>query len=433
MFWIYALIVMLCLLFYFGWLQGSATASRVGQAARQAAARAAKVMRRAAAKLGGREPAAVTAQRSRGTFDEPAQQALRAVEETQTRPTLDDLLTAGVVVGFNLLADTRLETDFEFVERQRQALGYFEEAMARLAADEQPEHWAPLFVIGRAGEWHGAVDTADAHETTLRRRVAEAAAQAETRLEAAQLVLAPEVVSDAQNVHDSSVSRDLAETLARLRALVGEPWPKARASQAISDYARAACPGDLPAIEIALRTIGPNRVSSLSASGDAPAATEDEVLGLVWARAEQSAEPHRTNLRDSCCAALADCVDERGMTVCTTGRATRLLGALAAVDADPTLGGAATLAMRRNEVFGRCSQMLARELARLGADDAADPDLAAAARAMADPGQPEPTAEAEAKLRELLTIQIDEIVEEQRPYVRDLDKLRRECMAAIDF
>ncbi len=185
----------------------------------------------------------------------------------------------------------------------------------------------------------------------------------------AYLVLAQHQRSDPQNVHDSAFLAGQREALAVLeREDGGGPLPDAAALEALVRAAPLSPPRRDHAMR-ALAALGPDKFVTGLGTTDLRAAQ------LVAARAARTRNPA---LSEALAVALADCVED-DTVVCVTGRATRVLSALAGVDADPALWRARTHDAVRAEAFAAAAAAVAETAAAAAAS--ADPGYAAAGRA----------------------------------------------------
>jgi hypothetical protein len=174
--------------------------------------------------------------------------------------------------------------------------------------------------------------------------------------------------SDGQNVHDSKVGAELRTTLDRLDDISEDP--DSLLAYLRGEFKRAhpdKCAGAVSAVD---RMYAGEYVSTYGAS-------ECEILDRVWARASHADnQANAENIREAIGLALADMVTESGF-VCANGRAARALGALAGVDADPTMGAAMTYEAYKNQIYEE-SMHIADEVL---AEAKTDPGLAAEASA----------------------------------------------------
>jgi len=182
------------------------------------------------------------------------------------------------------------------------------------------------------------VDTRRLQERTAtdRRRAAEAATDVPGLRAATQLRLAREQASDSQNAHDTAVSAACRAAVARLRADPAGPASIDSIERYFRDHAAKLTrdphtgqsrPGLL---RRALSVVAgvQNKATHVSAVN----ATDSEVLGLVWRRADH---PLNAETRDQIRQALFDAVVDAHTpygSVCANGRVTRFIGALDTLD-----------------------------------------------------------------------------------------------------
>lgn len=194
----------------------------------------------------------------------------------------------------------------------------------------------------------GARTTAHAHEigaakSRAQKRLHEAARTGATKAGAVKAALTDTRVytSDAQNVHDSQVNKDLRRTLGIIGVNSLTADQRKRAIDEIGRY----CAGDTRALTALSRVRPDNAVTALGT-------TEYDVLAAVWQRAEH---PENVNARDSIRSAvkdaLADATDNHGNVVCVGGRCARVVGALTQLDFNPQVGQIGSFQMFRNEII----------------------------------------------------------------------------------
>jgi hypothetical protein len=171
--------------------------------------------------------------------------------------------------------------------------------------------------------------------------------------------------SDPQNVHETQVSSDLARVFERVKSandsLVALPSMLAireavESHRFESSSHKSRALASLSAIESG------GLVSKLSA-------TEPEIAKHVWVRINS---PENASARDELVDAFMDSLTDATEkstysagyhTVCTTGRAARLLGCLTLLDADSQIAAPAkTKELVRNEAFAKCRKIVESQL-----------------------------------------------------------------------
>lgn len=202
---------------------------------------------------------------------------------------------------------------------------------------------------------------AAAIQTTSTNTALEAAKRAPTRRERVKKYLAASKThtSDAQNVHDTQVNRDLRATLHKLRAI---DTSTNNTEQVYAEITARANALDAAKRAAALRALNTMRNGGLvSTYGE----TESAILLNTWARADDPRNArNRENIKNAIIAALVDCVEypagvganaragaNAGNLVCANGRAARVMGALATLDVDPTMGRVLTFEAYKNQVY----------------------------------------------------------------------------------
>jgi hypothetical protein len=178
------------------------------------------------------------------------------------------------------------------------------------------------------------------------------AAQAETRQEKQEILFEPTFTSDSQNTHERGVLNDTAQIIANIRI---DPLHVDKSLREIN-AAIDEC-DDAMTRRRALIALNKARERILI---DSLGENEATILALVWERAN-----HRNNrenadmIREAVVDCLADCVDKQSMLpVCVTGRATRIVGALATLDFDNKSSIVMTHEMYKNEIFNDTKKII---------------------------------------------------------------------------
>jgi hypothetical protein len=168
----------------------------------------------------------------------------------------------------------------------------------------------------------------------------------------------PTYTADTQNVHERGVLSDVADTIANLRA-DNMRLPKEICMNKIkSKCARYLSPEK--------RIFASNTLAEVAKGNNIYAlnANEDDILALVWSRSyNENNVANRKLIQGAVCDALADSVDKNtGKPVCITGRASRIVGALATLDFNEGNGKLQTREMYQNELFEDCKKLILREV-----------------------------------------------------------------------
>lgn len=133
-------------------------------------------------------------------------------------------------------------------------------------------------------------------------------------------VPAVEVQSDSHNVHDSGVTNSLQVTYRKLKEAGAPTMPLSQCLKDIREYSK-----DSPRAVQALDAIERSSTGVACLNGE----REVDVLHTVWSRI---CSQHDSAVKDMLVSQLADSVDERGYTVCTNGRVSRVIDSLNVVD-----------------------------------------------------------------------------------------------------
>lgn len=305
--------------------------------------------------------------RSAGTFDKSAQDALSALNDI-TRPTPADSYLAGSIIQHNLLGAAPTTTPAARAGPLRNTMRFYTDALQGL--DEAPQ--ADIgrdFMRHRIGELGDQLRDEDidqailgevmrftaltdvvlpkdaigsAKARTQKARRDQSAGASRSSVMAQATADATEYTDDKQNVHDRAVNTDLRNVKARLeqtydgksctadigRYIAGNDHKATNARRALAEVAKG---GPIGTFET----------------------TEDHILDIVWSRCAASQNRERAaDMRAAVIDALADSV-EGGTVVCANGRMSRLLNSLTLLDYDPVVaGGAMTFEAYRNTIFG---------------------------------------------------------------------------------
>lgn len=410
---------------------------------------------------------------SNGGYDINAENALGIVSEVE-HPAAEDTFTAGNIIGFNVLQG-RLGGRHENFEVAEQTVGHLQDTIGNIltgniagliAREFMVDHveafaennlrelmleadidfWRPV-VVG-LGVTLGEIPAA--RDKIMRDRREKAAKTATNRVEYAENLLegAKTHTSDSQNVHDSSVVRDLNNTLNKIKdsALPGSKMDTVREIEDFMQTRNSATSYQFDTREDSGSTKqDPNEIKGdkirnarqalaeikKDAYLSAYDATECEILKYVWDRTKlPENEDNSENMKRALVDELANCVSEHGGLVCTGGRASRILGSLVLQDTDSTLGAAATLEQYKNEIFDECRKMIQSEVDYAKNNNT---EHATAALSYSDP-KVAVREEEENKFKQHLKEQTDEILLKYKPKLSEQQytTMRNDCYAAID-
>jgi hypothetical protein len=237
--------------------------------------------------------------------------------------------------------------------------------------------------------------------------------------------------SDPQNVHDSAVIKDLNKTIIELRKTSSEKTPDQNINeirQYIIGQVRKGSISSAKANKINKVLDNITDMHPLSSYNE----TEANLLKMVWDRTNHqvnagNSESMKTALIDE----LANCMGDNGVVVCTTGRASRILGSLVLQDVNPILGAANTTEEYKNEVYRRCNKLIKDELTYYKNINN-DNGLKLAAKSYDDP-KLEVSEEDEERLKDLIKNKIDIMINEYNGKINNgqLERLRQSCYASL--
>jgi len=370
------------------------------------------------------------ADKSSGLFDIEAATALAIAENEHTAQSE---FVAGRIIQHNILENDPTRDQ----QAAQEAANHYANAIALMfaEADDAPDN--AMFIIDEFDavaappieftlpiEFTPPIELAPARAEVSRRRQATAAATAKTHADFTQKYLAAsvETVSDAQNVHDTAVVDAATETVRALRSTALRRGPvetMAEVRQKIAQMPsrRAEATKTLDSLTDACM------VSSINTSLPA-------LLELVWDRSLCPAnKDNRDNIQEAIVNALADSV-EHGHVVCVSGRSQRLIGALATLDYEDSVGALNTHNALKNEIYTECSKLVDRVVKAERRNK--DKEIADAAKSYEDPAVVA-TEAGEVKLTELIHVEIDQLTAEYADRLRSdqLAAIKENCYAAV--
>ncbi len=390
-----------------------------------------------------RKLATVLQSESSGVFDEKARAALLALTEID-HPRADDRHRRGTIMRYNVL-DGQLARgapldnvvddftrvimgirddpihlgallDTDFILHDVETFG--RDILRELQPNEIDNH----LYIGLFEQL--ATHAPAARDAIINDRAAKAQASAHTTSQAAQLALedATKFTSDAQNVHDSAVTRDLRTTLAKLKqdGDVDATRAIADAREYINEMDGTTLSSDRrrDALTVLDQIAQAHMIGTY---GD----TEDRIFAHVWNRCGHPRNASNIALmRDAVITSLADSI-EGGSLTCANGRTGRVLGALATLDHDPVVGGAMTYEAYRNQIYGEVKQLISNEVE--AHRDSPDADIRAAVEAYEE-GQ-ESTTDADKAFRDSLKSKIDNNIDAYNDKLTEAERgnIKKEC------
>lgn len=359
-------------------------------------------------------------QESNGTFDEPAADALTVINK-KAKPSAKERVARADIIRYNMLDDT---INDEAIARAL-ADDYAAGAILADNADDAEVAAGRLRTLTARPTQAAAIlleDTARLAASTASQinaeRKAAAKATHRTRGEIARSYMRASsvIADDRQNVHDSAANADMRETLRKIGA--GNIGPIRAIAEARSFIMDPAWQGANPDINVdaalaALDMIGAARhIGTFST-------TEDRIFASVWSRAchpdNMLAE---TDLKTSIAHALADMREGAGF-VCINGRCARMIGALAAIDRDPSIGSIGTYDTYKAKIIAESGKIMDETLERMRKKDPASV-------AKWEAGE-------DSEVNVELTNAISEHVNTYRGRIPDvqLDAIRETCVTAV--
>lgn len=323
--------------------------------------------------------------KSNGTFDEPAKEALTTVEQKKEK-TARDYIDRADIVRHNILED-----DLRGPDRTAVALDIANDYMTGLimldeldpiAVDVTQRMRAMAQNNAAARDRHHDMIIDDDElelqrvlEQTMRAANIVENRKADTRMMesrrkargaggravASQIYLKDSVhyEDDRQNVHDSQVNADLRATFRTINdphvnvdGCISELRDYLRVCNVMNDL-------DREHAMIALNKMAEGgKITALNT-------TEDYILASAWNRTKHPENTDNvTNLRESIAKALMQCYEGAGL-VCANGRAGRVLNSLARLDFNEEVGNVGSFQMFKNEIIKESNDAMNREIKRL--------------------------------------------------------------------
>lgn len=246
--------------------------------------------------------------------------------------------------------------------------------------------------------------------------------------------LAKTNTNDSQNVHDSSVVIDYKQTLAKLS-------PSNLSTDEVIESAKKyieKCLVDKTLNEN--KATGALHVLSKMSSNNMTTynMTEPEIFKRVWERSnDPSNKKNSTAIKMAIIDGLYNCIrpTESGNIdlVCSVGRASNYMGALATLDADPSMGAALTLEQYKNELLNEAGNIVNNEVER--AKNSKNEKIQQVALSYENP-LVEVDKNAEIEFHNILKTRIDNLVNSYSARVNKvhLENIKKDCysIAAID-
>lgn len=389
-----------------------------------------------------------------GDYDENSARALETIE-TIARPNAEDNFYAGDIIARNILQGNLRQANPEMAT---QVVFYYGNAVNEI--ERQPnevDEVMAMFILDQVNNFivqnllaEGQIDQEDvrlqpilmnlefigqripgAQRHLAQERARDASQVATTRKEFVDEYIenSQAHVNDPQNVHDPSVIKNLNETASKLQLTERKKVSIEDTLDEIKEHIRrnAGKLGEANAVK-ANRTL--ETMSKVNAFISSYGMHEEYILKCVWDRSYlQENAPNADKMRMAVARALADCV-EHDAVVCSTGRASQMLGALVLLDVDPGLGKAMTYQEYKNEIYKEAQAIIEEEIGNALESD--DPGMQALGRSYEDPGETFPK-EAEETFRATVQKRVDDMLEDYREYLRDdqIEELRQDCYLAV--
>jgi hypothetical protein len=395
---------------------------------------------------------------SKGGFDPAAQRTLELIKEIEN-PVAEDDFVAGTILELNVLqgnighARENRDVANQIITRYRRTLNDINNGRVENAAD--PNHIPTLFMIDHIDNFvERGINTLNEfyvddeflrdiipqlenmHEGVVfvRENIKEDVAKkaATTALNRADYTdkfvsLATTHTSDTQNVHDSSVVKDLQITYDAIKQRA-PPTPAEISITEAHNYIKAN-PTKFDCAK-ANRALLALEIIKSGTKLDTYNDREDNIFKYVWERSKlPENEKNQELMRQAAVTALAECKPE-DQNICVVGRVEYLMGSLATLDFDPIIGTALTQEQYRNDILEKTKGI--RDQAVADALASSDTDLRDVARSFVDLNVTTKQ-DAEERFKQNVSSGISTMLETYRPHLSStqFEAIEKDCNAAI--
>lgn len=285
---------------------------------------------------------------SSGAYDSVADNVLRhtTAKIASGKAEAADFFTHGRVIQHNLTENQMPEDVKKQIEADyRIALQLVEQEDVEIDTDR---------IFGNLLQFRPIGAISDAVETDANRKMTAALTKTTDRTEAVAQVIDSATIgrSDDQNVHDSSVTKGLSETM----SIIVSSVPNHNVQKSIDElrqYAAGSGSPDAP------RVIDTMYNASIVHPHGLP---ERDILSYVWERTAIAQNREKTeDLRKALLTALDESVDNGGI-VCASGRTARVLSSGLLIDHDPRIGAVSTVQDIRRDLLREIKDMYAETI-----------------------------------------------------------------------
>jgi hypothetical protein len=282
------------------------------------------------------------ANKSAGGYDKSAKRALNTLNK-KVRLNSQDRFLRGRLIKYNYLNDAAAVNRAAALE-----VAINDHAATLIDMEPVAAPFRPEYILDRVVDFRNELTAADIHDAQILEaiynldrvvvatapaikaaavhdRLASAVAASPDRITAVDAALedAAKITTDAQNVHDTKLNRDLRGILIKLRqdyhGSTAASFAEAREYIKENDQRGINARITLDAMENGMRMATYND-------------TEDRIFSYVWERCKDPLN-NRALMQDAVVDALADSVNN-GSSVCASGRCARIINSLVTLDYD---------------------------------------------------------------------------------------------------
>lgn len=382
-------------------------------------------------------------EKSNGTFDEYAENALETIENIQN-PTPKDHFLAARIIDLNA-HDGRINNVRVLNNVVDRYMYNLQPYVDKGNPTTDRLDWFELDQIENFMDRHMDIMTANPEhnnfiEAVLQARpkkvvqtIENAKESANNKKEAFETYVKSNInyTSDTQNVHDSAVNEQLRSTWKKLQQTTPPNINKNAVFTEVQQYIHANAEDDEKK-KRALRALEELKNAKYNAT---VGTTENDLLTTVWSRAEVPINyKNKKLIKDAVVDSLVDMSLDGAGVVCSNGRCARLMESLVHTDADEAaISGAMTVEQIRNDAFKRSNEIL-QETIKEVRKDPMDGKLQKVARSYDDPSV-QTDEESELRFKELVKGKIDNFIStsfKSKMTPRDYNNVRDHCLAAIE-
>lgn len=242
--------------------------------------------------------------------------------------------------------------------------------------------------------------------------------------------------NDPQNVHDSAVNKQVKDAYLQLLECsdIGQTNLVSDSVSEIKQYLNK-----LPAWKKQLATksletiLGPS--NGKSPMNENLGTSEDQILGLVWARSNsQDNLENKNNIKDAVIESLLEMSEKGSIVVCSSGRISRMIGSLALLDSNPNIAGPlVTVEQCRNDMLQESNQIL-KDTIEYYKKYPDDNGLEEVAKSYEDPTI-DVSKNKELEFKKIVTLKINNTLTDKyktKLQHRDFEKIKLHCIEAIE-